>query len=80
MEFSRSFRNGLNVNLNLSQNLDQTGFGEQRADISFSWTLPQIRQSIQASSNINNRGEPTNRLNWNYNPLRTIGTPKTLKE
>ena len=73
---SRSFRNGLNVNLNLSQNLDRTGFEEQRADISFSWTLPQIRQSIQASSNINNRGEPTNRLNWNYNPLRTIGTPK----
>ncbi|MFM6152719.1 MAG: fimbrial biogenesis outer membrane usher protein, partial [Sphaerospermopsis kisseleviana] len=73
---SRSFRNGLNVNLNLSENLDQTGFEEQRADINFSWTLPRSRQSIRASSNINNRGEPTNSLNWNYNPLRTIGTPK----
>ncbi|MBE9058942.1 fimbria/pilus outer membrane usher protein [Sphaerospermopsis sp. LEGE 08334] len=73
---SRTFRNGLNVNLNLSQNLDRTGFAEQRANINFSWTLPRSRQSIQASSNINNKGEPANRLNWNYNPLRTIGTPK----
>lgn len=76
MGFSRSFRNGLNISLNLSQTLDKMGSDEQRASINLSWLSPQGRQFIQSSTDINNRREPSHRLNWNYNPLRTIGTPR----
>lgn len=77
MGFSRSFRNGLNISLNLSQTLDKMGSDEQRAYVNLSWLSPQGRQFIQASTDINNRREPSHRLNWNYNPLRTIGTPRS---
>jgi len=76
MGFSRSFRNGLNISLNLSQTLDKMGSDEQRAYINLSWLSPQGRQFIQASTDINNIREPSHRLNWNYKPLRTIGTPR----
>lgn len=74
---SRSFQNGLNVNLNLSQSHNNQGLDEQRAYISLSWLLPEGRQFIQATSDINNTGEAVNKLNWNYNPLQNIGVPKT---
>ena len=73
---SKSFRNGLNMRLNLSQNRDQNGFEQQRAFINLSWSIPKIRQSIQVSSDVNNNGQYKNSLNWSYNPLRTIGRPK----
>ncbi|MBD2136251.1 fimbria/pilus outer membrane usher protein [Anabaena sp. FACHB-1237] len=73
---SRSFRNGLNLSLNLTQSHDRNGIDEQRAYINFSLNLPQSRQSIQASSDFNNKGKLTNRLNWNYTPLQTIGAPQ----
>jgi outer membrane usher protein len=73
---SRSFRNGLNVSLNVSERRDFSGFDEQRAYISLSWLLPQGRQFIQATSDITNSREAINRLTWNYNPLQNIGVPR----
>ena len=74
---SRSFKNGVNVNLNLSQSHNSQGFDEQRAYIGFSWLLPEGRQFIQATSDINNQGEAVNNFTWNYNPLQNIGVPRS---
>jgi outer membrane usher protein len=76
MGLSRSFKNGLNISVNLSQTIDKMGENQQRAFINCSWLLGQKRQVVQVSTDINNRQEPSLRLNWNYNPLRTFGSPR----
>ena len=70
---SKSFNNGLGVNLNLSQSRSSTGIEEQQAFLSLFWFLPKQRQSFQATSDIRNTSSPTNRLNWNYSSPLTIG-------
>lgn len=72
---NRNFRNGLNLGVNFSQSLDKNGSDETRASINLSLSLPERRQSIQLSSDVNN-SKYTNNLTWNYTPSQRIGKPK----
>lgn len=69
---SKSFPNGLGVNLTLNQTLDTTGQNETRAFVNLYWILPGQRQSIQASTDIRNTQRPISNLTWNYNSPQTI--------
>ncbi|AFZ12410.1 fimbrial biogenesis outer membrane usher protein [Crinalium epipsammum PCC 9333] len=70
---SKSFKNGLGVNLNLNQSRNSAGQDEQQAYLSLFLFLPKQRQSIQATSDVRNTSSPTNRLTWNYSSPRSIG-------
>jgi len=70
---SKSFRNGVGVNLNLSHRTHGIGPGEQRAFLSLVWLLPQRRQSILSTTEISSRRGPSSQITWNRSPLKTIG-------
>lgn len=70
---SRSFRNGVGVNLNLSHRTNGVGSGEQRAFLNLVWLLPQRRQSILSTTEISSRQGPSSQITWNRSPLKTIG-------
>jgi len=69
---SKSFGNGLGVNLNLSYRQDKTGNDEQ-AFLNLFWSLPRQRQSVIASTDVNATGSPSSQLTWNYSSRKTIG-------
>lgn len=75
LRLSKSFPNGLGVSLALSDNHNQTGPDEQRATVNLFWFFPQARQSVQATTEVSNISEPSQRVTWNYsspNPFNGI--------
>lgn len=73
LRLSKSFSNGLGINLNLNYGQNSTGNDEQRALFNFFWSFPKKRQSIIASTDINASGSPTSQVTWNYSSRKTIG-------
>lgn len=72
LRLSKSFSNGLGINLNLNYRKDRAGNDEQRAFFNLFWSLPRKRQSIIASTDINTSGSPTSQITWNYSSRKTI--------
>lgn len=77
LRLSRSFGNGLGANLSLSNRRDRTGRDQQRAFLNLTWLLPQQRQSVISSTEIQSDRSLTNQITWNYSSLKTIGGIKS---
>jgi outer membrane usher protein len=64
LNLGKSFDNGVGMTLSLSESGDGVNPKEQRALISMIWVLPQQRQVIQTSAELNNKSSQTLRTSW----------------
>lgn len=77
LRLSKSFGNGLGANLSLSNRRDRAGQDQQRAFLNLTWLLPQQRQSVISSTEIQSNDNLTSQITWNYNSRKTIGGIKS---
>jgi len=66
LQLSKSFNNGLNLNINLSDGRNSTGLREQRILVGLSLSFDGGKQSLDASTDISKNATPTQQINWNY--------------
>jgi outer membrane usher protein len=64
LNLGKSFDNGVGMTVSLSESGDGINPKEQRALISMIWVLPQQRQVIQTSAELNNKSSQTLRTSW----------------
>ncbi|GBO53301.1 hypothetical protein APA_1208 [Pseudanabaena sp. lw0831] len=64
LNLGKSFDNGLGMTINLSESGDGVSPKEQRAFVSLVWVLPQQRQVIQTSAELNSKSSQTLRTSW----------------
>lgn len=63
---------GLNLTLNGSYGVDGNGERIQQVNIGLTASLPRQRQTVTSSTNLDQAGAPTSRLNWNYSSPRSL--------
>ncbi|MEE3717099.1 fimbria/pilus outer membrane usher protein [Tumidithrix elongata RA019] len=66
LDLSKTFTNGISLNLSLSQSRDTNGVNEQRAFLGMQINLAQGSQSLQSSAEVRNTGSPTQQVSWSF--------------
>jgi outer membrane usher protein len=80
LNLGKSFDNGLGMTISLSEAGDGVNPKEQRVLISLIWVLPQQRQVIQTSAELNNKSSQTLRTSWSASSPNSLeGVNVTLE-